>query len=182
MFKNNFKIFFRKLFKNKAASAINIFGLTIGLTSCLLIALYIQHELSYDDFQTNGSRIVRVIMEYKFGGSESNKGNYTSVRVSSVFKRTFPEVQSAVKMLQSTRVVDYKDKRFNEKRFMFADPAFFDILIQFWPLRTRSFLRLQLLKNILAMKTRQVSIYKSVTTATSTRLPGLCRTVLLTHR
>lgn len=127
MLENYFKIVFRNFLKNKTFSAINIFGLGIGLTSCLLIALYIQHELSYDSFQKNGNRIARVIMEYKFGGGESKKGNFTSVRVASVFKRNFPEVESAVKMVQYERVVEYKDKLFNEKRFMFADPAFFDI-------------------------------------------------------
>src|SRR6476646_6453808 len=106
MLKNYFKTAFRNLWKNKTASAINIWGLTIGLTCCLLIALYIQHELSYDNFQTKGNRIARVIMEYNFDGSAaSQKGNYTSVRVASVFKRTFPEVESAVKMSQRESVV-----------------------------------------------------------------------------
>src|SRR3954464_5312474 len=99
MFKNYFKTAFRSLWKNKTATSINILGLTIGLTCCLLIALYIQHELSYDDFEVKGSRIVRVIMEYSFNGSNAtNKGNYTSVRVAPVFKRTFPEVESAIRM------------------------------------------------------------------------------------
>ncbi|MEJ7683115.1 MAG: ABC transporter permease [Segetibacter sp.] len=127
MLQNYFKIVLRNFWKNKTFSAINIFGLGMGLTCCLLIALYIQHELSYDSFQKNGNRIARVIMEYKFGGGESKKGNFTSVRVTSVFKRNFPEVESAVKMVQYERVAEYKDKLFNEKRFMFADPAFFDI-------------------------------------------------------
>jgi len=128
MIKNYFKTAFRNLWKNKAASFINIFGLTIGLTCCLLIGLYISHELSYDDFQVNGNRIARVIMEYKFdGGSEMKKGNFTSVRVAPVFKRTFPEVKDAVKMTMYQEVVQYKDKLLNEKSFMFADPSFFNI-------------------------------------------------------
>src|SRR5258706_14417230 len=99
MFKNYFKTAFRNFWKNKTSSVINIFGLTIGMTSCLLIALYIQHELSYDDFEAKGDRIARVIMEYKFdGGSEFKKGNFTSVRVATVFKKTIPEVESAVRM------------------------------------------------------------------------------------
>ena len=51
MFKNYFKTALRNFRKNKTFSFINIFGLTIGLTCCLLIALYIKHELSYDDFE-----------------------------------------------------------------------------------------------------------------------------------
>ena len=128
MFKNYLKTAFRNFLRSKTSSAINIFGLTIGFSSCLLIALYIHHEISYDDFQLKGNRIARVIMEYKFdGGTESTTGNFTSVRVAPVLKRTFPEVESGVRMTAFSRVVEYKDKLFNEKDFMFADPAFFDL-------------------------------------------------------
>lgn len=128
MFKNYFRTAWRSLYKNKASSAINIFGLGIGLTCCLLIALYIQHELSYDTFQVNGKRIARVIMEYRFNGSsQANKGNFTSVRVAPVFKQNFPEVESAVKMAMYEKVVSSQERLFSEKRFMFADPAFFDV-------------------------------------------------------
>lgn len=128
MFKNYFKIAWRNLIKNKIFSFINIAGLTIGLTCCLLIALYIQHELSFDKFEKNGDRIARVIMQYNFSGSnESNEGNYTSVRVAAIFPKTFPEVQSAIKMTKYSRVVQYDDKMFDEKNFMYADANFFDI-------------------------------------------------------
>ncbi|HSZ84682.1 MAG TPA: ABC transporter permease, partial [Puia sp.] len=125
MFKNYLKIALRNFWKNKTSSAINIFGLTIGLTSCLLIALYIQHEVSYDNFEKKGNRIARVIMEYSFAGSpESNKGNYTSVRVAKVFGQVFPEVESAIKMTEYSRVVGYKDKLIDEKNFMYSDSTF----------------------------------------------------------
>ncbi len=127
MFKNYLKATWRNIGKNKTASFINVFGLTVGITSCLLIALYIQHEVGYDDFQLKGNRMVRVIMEYKFTGAESQKGNYTSVRVAPVFKRNFSEVESAVRMTEAERVVAYKNKLFTEKRFMYADPSFFDL-------------------------------------------------------
>lgn len=128
MFRNYFKTALRNFWKNKTSSAINIFGLTIGMTSCLLIALYISHELSYDNFELKGSRIARVIMGYKFdGGSDLKKGNFTSVRVATVFKKTFPEVEAAVRMSDNQQVVRYQDKLFSEKRFMFADPSFFDL-------------------------------------------------------
>ena len=127
MIKNYFKIAFRNLLKNKTSSAINIFGLTIGLTSCLLIALYIQQELSYDKFQEKGNRIARVIMEYSFDGKVFNKGNFTSVRVAPVFTKTFPEIESAIRMTQAERVVSFEDKLFTEKRFVYADSNFFKI-------------------------------------------------------
>jgi putative ABC transport system permease protein len=128
MLKNYFKIAFRNLWKNKAAAFINIFGLSIGLCSCLLIGIYIREELNYDNFEANGDHIVRVIMGYKFdGGSEEKKGNFTSVRVAPVFKQNFPEIESAVRMEEYKRVVQYQDKLINEKRFMYADPSFFNI-------------------------------------------------------
>ncbi|HEX8277828.1 MAG TPA: ABC transporter permease, partial [Segetibacter sp.] len=128
MFKNYFKLGWRSLWKNKTSSAINIFGLTIGLTCCLLIALYIQNELSYDEFEVKGDRIARVIMEYSLdGNSSSNKGNFTSARVAPVFKRSFPEVEAAIRMSKSEKVIAYQDKLINEKNFIYADPSFFDI-------------------------------------------------------
>lgn len=128
MFRNYLKTAWRNLWKHKTFSAINLFGLTVGLTCCLLIALYIQHELSYDNFELKRHRIARVIMEYQFAGSNaSTKGNFTSVRVAPVLKQTFPEVESAVKMMSYERVVKYGDKLINERKFMYADSTFFDI-------------------------------------------------------
>jgi putative ABC transport system permease protein len=128
MLENYFKTAWRNLWKHKTFSTINLFGLAVGLTCCLLIALYIQHELSYDSFELKRHRIARVIMEYQFAGSNaSTKGNFTSVRVAPVLKQNFPEVESSVKMTSYERVVKYDDKWINEKKIMYADSTFFDI-------------------------------------------------------
>ena len=116
MLRNYLKIAFRSLWNHKASSFINVFGLTVGLSSCLLIGLYVQHELSFDTFQPNGNRIVRLIMEYGFDGSqESNQGNFTSTKVAPVFVRTFPEVQSAVRMTDNAAIVRYGEKLVRER-------------------------------------------------------------------
>jgi putative ABC transport system permease protein len=88
--------------------------------------------LSYDGFQKKGDRIARVIMEYSFDGSpESNKGNYTSVRVAPVFQRNFPEIESTIRMTMRDRVIHYidrsGDKYIDEKKFAYADSTFFDL-------------------------------------------------------
>ncbi|HEX6226964.1 MAG TPA: ABC transporter permease [Chryseolinea sp.] len=128
MFRSNVKVAVRSLWKNKVLSSINIFGLSVGLSSCLLIGLYIQHEFSYDKFQLNGDRIVRVIMEYAFDGSpEKKKGNFTSTKVAPVLARTFPEVEKSVRMTNRERVVRNGDKMISEPNFMFADSSFFDV-------------------------------------------------------
>src|SRR5258708_2135920 len=126
MIKNWLLTALRNLRKNRTASAINIFGLTIGLSSCLLIALFIRHELSYDDFEAKGPRIVRSIMGYRFdGGGEVRYGNFNSTKVATTFKRVFTEIESAVRMTVRPRIVSYQEKLFTEDRFMFADSSFF---------------------------------------------------------
>ena len=118
----------RNLRKSKTAAGINILGLTVGLSSCLLIALFIRSELNYDDFEVRGARIARVIMEYRFnGGGEIQRGNFTSTKVAPTLKRQFPEVESAVRMFMDDYVVKYGEKLIDEKRFMYADSSFFDI-------------------------------------------------------
>src|ERR1700722_19604170 len=112
--------------KHPMATAINVFGLTVGLSSCLLIALFIRHELSYDDFEVKGPRIVRLIMEYKFNGGENlERGNFTSTKVAPTFQRVFPEVVSGVRMFSDDQIVSCRERLFNERRFMYAASSVF---------------------------------------------------------
>jgi putative ABC transport system permease protein len=64
MIKNYFKIAWRKLMKNKVFSLINIFGLTIGITVCMMIFLFIMNEFSYDRFHKQQKNIYRVMRGY----------------------------------------------------------------------------------------------------------------------
>ncbi|RAV99825.1 ABC transporter permease [Pseudochryseolinea flava] len=128
MLQNNFKIAFRNLQKNKVSSVINIFGLTTGIASCLLIMLFIQYELSFDKFQEKGNRIARVIMEYSFDGApDSQKGNFTSTKVAPVFSRTFPEVERAVRISDLYTIVKHGEELITEKEFLHVDSSFFDL-------------------------------------------------------
>ncbi len=124
MIKNYFKIAFRNLYRNKSFTAINIAGLSIGLTCCLLMILYMQYHLSFDNFHEKGHRIVRVVMEY---GEEVIKGNFTSTKVFPSFQRNFPEVANGVRLSPSRALVKYGDNVFNEKYFLYADSTFFNI-------------------------------------------------------
>src|ERR1700759_884873 len=128
MIKNYFRTALRNLLNNKSSSAINILGLTIGITSCILIGIYIRNELNYDKFQVHGDRIFRVIMEYAFDGSPtSKKGNFTSTKVAPVLRRKFPEVQEAVRMDKYTTIVRYRDKLLTERNFLYAYASFFRV-------------------------------------------------------
>lgn len=130
MIKDYFKIAWRNIWKNKFVSTIHIVGLVAGMTCCLLMLLYVQHELSYDKFQKNGDRIVRVIMEYG-NGNDVNKGNFTGTKVLSTFKNNFPEVENGVRMYKNKNIVKVEDHVFKEDRFLYADSAFFDIFSSF---------------------------------------------------
>ena len=65
MLHNYLTIAFRNLWRNKAFSAINVFGLAIGMTTCVLIMLYVADEISYDKHHTDGDRIYRIASEVK---------------------------------------------------------------------------------------------------------------------
>jgi|SRR6218665_1323555 len=132
MIKTYFKIAFRNLWKNKAFTFINLAGLAIGLTCCMLMVLYLQHELSYDKFQKNADRIARVTMAYSFNGGEERKTVLTSTKVFPSFKRSFPEVEEGVRMSGGRPVlVKYDNQLFNEPDFLFADSTFFTVFPSF---------------------------------------------------
>lgn len=132
MLRNYFTIAVRNLWRNKVFSSINVVGLSVGLASCLLLFMYITHELSYDDFQQKGARIARVTMEYGLDG-KSAKLPVTGTKVAPEFGRHFPEVESGVRLINREAVVIRGDQQFAEKRLVFADSAFFTLFS--FPLR-----------------------------------------------
>src|SRR4051794_40051315 len=104
MLKNYFKIAWRNLRKNRLYAFINISGLTVGIVSCLLIGIYIRHELSYDRFNENAGRIARVTMDYSTGGNAQQVA-VTGTKVGPQFKRTFPSVEDFVRVEKRSGVV-----------------------------------------------------------------------------
>jgi putative ABC transport system permease protein len=126
MLKSYFKVAWRTIRKNRLYSFINIAGLTVGITSCILIGLYVFNELSYDSFNKNAERIVRVTMEYKSGGTV-NKTAVTGTKTGPQFKRTFPAVEAFARIIKEKRTIAYADKVFNENNVLYADSPFFQI-------------------------------------------------------
>jgi putative ABC transport system permease protein len=126
MLRNYFKIALRHLQKNKLYAFANIVGLSIGIASCLLIGIYIWHELSFDRFHKNADRIARVTWQYNFGDVE-NKIASTGTKVGPEFQRRFPEVQAYARLLKYPRVISYNNQMFDEKKFLYADSAFFSM-------------------------------------------------------
>ena len=127
MFNNHFKIALRNLRKNILFTSIKLVGLTTGLTACLLVGLYLHHELSFDKFHEKGDRIARVTMEYGSDGEVVRNIEVTGNKVAPSFQRDFPEVESAVRVFEYGTVVKYENKLFEEKNFYYADSTFFNV-------------------------------------------------------
>ena len=116
----------RNLTKRRMYTLINVLGLAIGLTSFILIGLYVAHELSYDKFHTNADRIARVTMEYRIGGSVDQAAT-VGTKVGPEFSRRFPEVEAFTRTFLYHRVLTYGEKNFNEKAILYADSGFFHL-------------------------------------------------------
>jgi putative ABC transport system permease protein len=127
MLKNYFKIGIRSLLRNKFFTAINIFGLTLGMTTCLLIMLYVQNELSYDSFNKKANQIVRVVFRGSIQG-EKMKEAMVMPPVAQTFKSEYPEVLEATRLRNyGNPRITYGDKTFKENAFAYADSNFFEV-------------------------------------------------------
>jgi putative ABC transport system permease protein len=127
MFKNYFKIAFRNLWKNKVFSFINIMGLTVGMTACFLIFLYVKFELSYDSFNSKADRTYRVVSDIKTP-TEVLHASGPAWAVAPNAKDEFPEVESFVRIATDDNVLIKKgDIKFQETKAAWADSALFKV-------------------------------------------------------
>jgi len=120
-----FKIAFRRLQKSRLYTLINLVGLTVGISSCLLIGLFIINELSYDRFNQNADRTVRMTMQFGEGGKQ--KYAVTGTKAGPALQRTFPQVENFVRVINGSAVAKYGSQMYIERRFMYADSAFFKV-------------------------------------------------------
>jgi len=104
MFKNLFKIAVRNLWRSKGFSFINITGLAIGMASAILILLWIQNEISYDNFHKNKDRIYEVWNRVPIDGKLSC-WNSVSALTARVLEKDLPEVERAVRVVSSNSVL-----------------------------------------------------------------------------
>ena len=93
MFKNYMKTSLRNIAKYKTFSVINISGLAIGLTCCILIYMYIADELSFDNFHKNSGRLYRVLTEWYQKDGSTAGNSYNPTVMGSVIKDDFPEAE-----------------------------------------------------------------------------------------
>src|SRR4051812_37317473 len=129
MIRNYLKIAFRNLLKYRFISFINLFGLTVGLTCCLLITTYILNELSYDKYNEKADNIYRVTRTFKnTNGAVALELSTVSPPFGYYFPTDFPEIQKMTRLLDNGPIpARYKDKIFNEQGMFYADENLFDV-------------------------------------------------------
>lgn len=131
MLSNYLKIALRNLLRSKAFSLINIIGLTVGVSCCFLIMLFVRHELSYDQFQARFDRIYRITYLPRFAGLEQPLA-LTPPPVSPLLAENFSEIETSARLFRSPATVAVETAgeasavKYDEERF-FADPAILDI-------------------------------------------------------
>ena len=123
MLRNYLKSAYRSLVRHKGYTFINVFGLAVGLAVCLLIGLFVQHERSYDRFNTRAERIYRLVMEAGNFGA----GARAFAAAGPYVTEHFPEAQAAVRFYPEEIVLQQGEELATESRFYYVDADVFDV-------------------------------------------------------
>ncbi|MFH2035414.1 MAG: ABC transporter permease [Candidatus Zixiibacteriota bacterium] len=127
MLANYIKIAFRNIIRNRWYSAINIFGLAIGMASSILLILWIQDELSYDRFNTKSEYIYRVSIAFNMPNYQTHFARVPFGYINNLPKE-FQEIKELVRLGHDIEAVVKKDNiKFNEDGFFITDSNFFDL-------------------------------------------------------
>jgi putative ABC transport system permease protein len=128
MFRHYLLTGWRNLLRGRAYSFINLLGLALGIACCLLMVLYVQDELAYDQHHDRAARIYRVSSQMSMGGNQDHYA-LTSMAVGPALTAQYPMVDTFVRFMYSTnrRTVQQGDRVFNEQGIFLADPQVFAV-------------------------------------------------------
>jgi putative ABC transport system permease protein len=131
MLKNFLTIAFRNLVRHKGFSIINIFGLAIGITCCIIVSLFIKDELSYDKQNDHADRIYRVVKNFVNDDGSSTPDATTSPAIAAAIQKDIPEIEYVAKLFPkpwgNNFYVRYGEKKFMEENIYHADASLFDV-------------------------------------------------------
>lgn len=127
MIRNYLKVAWRNLVKNKVFSFINVLGLTIGITVCMMIFLFIMNEFSVDRFHNNSDRIYRVMRGFENEGKQGSVSYLSGMHAPALLNDFKGEIIKAVRVNPTDNLVTVGDKSFHEKKVYDADPDFFSL-------------------------------------------------------
>src|SRR5688572_8781829 len=130
MFRNYLKIAIRNLGKHKTVSFINISGLALGIAICLLIALFIKDELSYDRHHKDAGRIYRVVKDFVNTDGTRLPDATSPPAIAPASQKEIPEVEVVARLMPGWVTKFYVragEKRFIEENVYMADSSIFDV-------------------------------------------------------
>jgi putative ABC transport system permease protein len=133
MFKNYFITALKALNKNKFFTAINIFGLSVGIAACLLIVLFIKNELSYDKYNLNAGRIFRITENARLNGNEASYATTEQPLKEALL--TLPEIEKTTRLIPRSSLFVSPQKFFvkkgitsiEEKNVVYTESSLFDV-------------------------------------------------------
>ena len=126
MVQNYLKIALRFMVRQMGFSVINISGLTIGITCCILIALFIQDEFRYDDFHPDAARTYRLGFSGTLEGKEFSSAQ-TGAPIAKTIQREIPAITSTLRLANwATFPVRFQDKIYTEDKLILSDSNFFE--------------------------------------------------------
>jgi len=136
MFRLNLKIAFRNLIKNRSYTLINILGLSIGMTSCILIFIFIRFQLSYDTHFKNSDRIYRFVTDWKYNNFDDYSAG-VPIPFAPAAKQELEGIEKIARISRNSGVVMVKNndgtERFKAVREVyFTESDLFDILAVKW--------------------------------------------------
>ena len=123
MFRSYIKVALRYLAKHKGYTFINVLGLAVGITCCILIMLFVRSEWSFDRFHAKSERIYRAWLEEHYQG-ELFRNTVTPIPLVPVLQAGLPEVEHSCRVANLTPPVKYQNNTFNDPVAM-VDSTFF---------------------------------------------------------
>lgn len=114
MLHNYLKIAFRSLWRNKVHSIINVLGLSLGIVCCILIALYVKDEWTFDTFHTKADRIYRVYVREDYGENQQFFNTVTPLPMGPALVDNLPEVENYLRLVKMGTQVKVGDNQFSE--------------------------------------------------------------------
>ena len=133
MLKNYLKIAFRYIRKHKVYSCINILGLTMGLSCCLMIYLWIQDELRYDRFEANSERIAQVYVNTRYSDGRKSVFMGSFYPLARLIREEVPGIAAASRYDRAEQLfVRRGDTKFVDNAVALADREFFDLFTFRW--------------------------------------------------
>ncbi|GAA0881104.1 ABC transporter permease [Algoriphagus jejuensis] len=127
MYKSYFKIGWRNLMKDKVFSLINVSGLTLGITVCLMIFIFVADEFSVDRFHSQGDNIYRVKRAFSIEGKQSSVAYLSGMYGPALLNDFGGEIERAVRVKPMDGLVTIETKSFQEKKIVAVDEDFFSL-------------------------------------------------------